>query len=506
VSADADASKVSAAVFPQNGESKLVWVSNVHRQLLKTLDAAILGGRGVLLLTGEHGCGKTVLIRALLNGLVGTGVRVGRVTAPVQDGRDFYAALGYQATGGDFLRGVRGFLGEILAQGQRLLLVVDDAQTLQPLQFSELLRLLETHQHVDEGQIGVFNILLSGSSELEAILREPRYTGLADFIRIRSTLRPLTPNEVAGYVQYHLGAAGYEFNWFTPDAMTEICARSGGIPRTINVICDHTLRAALHAGVPTVNAEFVRQALPEELAGDGEAGAKGIVRTLLDLRRPLAVGPRPRTEPEASAETTPEVVHDLSEELLEEEEERRTRILRLGGATVLGAAVVVSLLLYFGWRSPSRDASKPTVTEREVDRPATIALPEKPESPIAATPPPASRAATPSTNGERPRAAAAEKVSPRRPEAGVPAPPPPRAAAPTGQQQPVPVREEATPVRQEPAAPAPASFKEPAPTPAPAPPARVAAPAVARPPAATDDPDPGAIIDWLLKQSPGRPD
>jgi type II secretory pathway predicted ATPase ExeA len=505
VSADADASKVSAAVFPENGESKLVWVSNVHRQLLKTLDAAILGGRGVLLLTGEHGCGKTVLIRALLNGLVGTGVRVGRVTAPVEDGRDFYTALGYQVTDGDFLRGFRGFLGDILAQGQRLLLVVDDAQALRPDLFAELLRLLETHQHVDEGQIGVFNILLSGSSELEAILREPRHTGLADFIRIRSTLRPLTPNEVAGYVQYHLGAAGYEFNWFTPDAMTEICTRSGGIPRTINAICDHTLRAALHAGVPTVNAEFVRQSLPEALAGDSAAGAKGIVRTLLDLRRPLAVGPRPRAEPEASTETTPEVVDDLSEELLEKED-RRTRIFRLGGATVLGAAVVVGLLLYFGWRSPSPDTSKPTVAEREADRPATVAVPEKRESPIDATSAPAPRAATPSTKGERPRAAAVEKVIPRRPEAVVPSPPPPRAAAPTGRQEPAPVRQEATPVRQEPAAPAPASFKEPAPTPAPAPPARVAAPPVARPAAATDDPDPGAIIDWLLKQSPGRPD
>jgi general secretion pathway protein A len=487
VSADADESKVSATVFPLNGESKLVWVSNLHRQLLKTLDAAILGGRGVLLLTGEHGSGKTILIRALLNGLVGTGVRVGRVAAPVLDGRDFYTALGYQVTDGDFLRGFRGFLGELLAQGQRLLLVVDDAQALRPDLFAELLRLLETHQHVDEGKIGVFNILLVGSSELEAILREPRHTGLADFIRIRSTLRPLTPNEVAGYVQYHLGAAGYEFNWFTPDAMTEISARSGGIPRTINAICDQTLRAALQAGVPAVDAEFVRKCLPEELAGDSADRSKGIVRTLLDLRRPMAANPKPQAEPEAPTDTALEEVDDPLEEFTEED--RRRRLVRVGGATVLGAAAVLGLLLYFGWRSPSPNATKPAVgsVEREVDRPATVAAPEKPEPSVATTSPRVRPSVAPAPNGERPRAGTVETASSPRPETPAMPPPPSRAAAPAARPEPPAL------------GPDKASLKEVAP-------ARVATPTVVRPSAPTDDPDPGAIIDWLLKQSPSRPD
>jgi AAA domain len=142
VSAAPDETKVSASVFPLNGESKLVWVSPRHRQVLKTLDAGIQDGRGVLLLLGEAGSGKTVLTRALINGLVGTGVRVGWLPSPALDLVDFRKVLGEgwlpdgEAAGGDFPEAFRRYLRDVVVQGQRVLLVIDDAQTLRPELFA----------------------------------------------------------------------------------------------------------------------------------------------------------------------------------------------------------------------------------------------------------------------------------------------------------------------------------------------------------------------------------
>jgi general secretion pathway protein A len=506
VASAADESKVSATVFPLNGDSKLVWVSGRHRQILKTLDAAIHEGRGLLLLTGESGSGKTVLIRALLNGLVGTSVRVGWLPSPDLESVDLHRLLGeglpgYE-TSGDFLGAFRRYLRDVLVQGQRVLLVVDDAQALRPELFAELRRLLEVDQHSSGEQIGTFNILLIGRPELETMLREPRYGELAELIRVPCTLRPLTTNEVAGYVQYHLGAAGFDFNWFTLEAMEEVWTRSGGIPRTINVICEQTLQAALLAGAPMVDAELVRQSLPEEVSDLG-VESKGLVHRLLDIRRAIFANLRRRAEPEAPIEAAPEEVDDLPADFADED--RRSRIVRIGGVAVLGVALALGLLFYFGWRSPSRDAARAPangIVEREVDRSDTVELPEKPEpsvvpsspppSPLVSSPPVPPRAAPPPSS-ERPRAVTAERASPRGSETAISPPAPPRAVTPATRKAPSTDAPEKT------------SFRPPVPAPPSQPPARGAAPAAVRSPA-QDEPDPASIIDWLLKQGPSRPD
>src|SRR5262245_21382033 len=105
----------SETVFPLHGERKRVWLSGHHREVLKTLDAAIEQGRGVLLLTGEPGSGTTTLARVLADGLIGTDVRVGRLPASDVDPLELYRVLGEmfpgQIVGGpDFLSEFRGFL------------------------------------------------------------------------------------------------------------------------------------------------------------------------------------------------------------------------------------------------------------------------------------------------------------------------------------------------------------------------------------------------------------
>jgi type II secretory pathway predicted ATPase ExeA len=502
----AESKKMLATVFPLSGDPKRVWLSGRHREVLKTLEAAIQRGSGVLLLTGETGSGKTVLTRALLDELAGTNVRVGRLPFPDLEPDDFYTVLaealpGHPAAGADVLGAFRRFLDEVGAQGQRALLVVDEAQALRPELFPELLRLLEADAHANADPKGVFNVLLVGQGHLETILGDPQHAALAKLIRVRCTLRPLTANEVAGYVRYHLDVAGLDPNWFTPEAMEEICTRSRGIPRLINIVCDRTLQAAFDSGAETVDASLVAECAGEEIPEPGSAN-----------------------ESVAAEEGgLPERIEDL----VEAEPARRWTLVRAaGGVALLSLTIAAGVLVYLSWRSPSQHPTPPTAStnvEQAPPRPDTIA----PAAGIASEPPPASSsagrspaavtgktnpepAATITTAPSRPRATitaeppavAPEPAAPKPPAGATPSPPSARAPVTVKGGSPVTVKGGSAPA----GAPEKAS-RTPTPSAVTPPPARGAAAAGAAPLTATpEEPDPAAIIDWLLKQSPRRPE
>lgn len=503
----------SATVFPLNGSPKRLWLSGHHREALKALDAAIEQRRGVLLLTGEVGSGKTTLTRALLNGLMGTGVRVLQLPYPDVEPLELYTFLGdglpaLAAGGADVSAGFRRSLQDLLGQGQRALLVVDDAQTLRPALFSELARLLETAQEVSE-QPGFFNVLLVGSNHLEAILERPEHAALAKLIRVRCQLLPLTPSQVAGYVWYHLGAAGLDSNWFTPDAVSEIASSSRGIPRLINIVGDRTVQAALAAGMQSVDAPFVRQC-----RGDAPA---------------MAVPELP--EPEAFAEDAE--AQDVPQEEVADPD-RRWRLLRVGAVAAVGVVLALGLLAYMGPRSAPWDAgtvgagkpadlpprpdpvAAPSTTTTEGLSPAAVtgnavrppvkraemttrsesagttqaaaprpqvSTPPNGERPRASAPPSDERPRVSTTpNGERPRAVVQEKTG-APPQVGVSTPP-------------APAPERANVSVKPPAPESGASSASPPTAPSPRTTTIQRAPA----PAATDDRDPSAIVDWLLQQ------
>ena len=437
-----DSQRMSARVFPLSGDSKRVWRSIHHRKVLKTLEGAIQQGGGVLLLTGETGCGKTVLARALPDALAGTDVLVGWLPFPDLEPHDFYTVLAevfpdYPVVGDDVLRAFRQFLGDAMARGQRVLLVIDEAQALRPELFREIVNLLEADRQANGDQTGVFNVLLVGQSHLETILGEPQHAALAALIRVRCALRPLTAKEVAGFTRYYLRAAGLDPNRFTPEAIEEIWTRSRGIPRMINLVCDQTLQKAVDSGAETVEAPFVTERVGEEIADE---------RALAEQFFALAEAEPPR------------------------------RWIRAGGVVLVGLTISAGLLVYHSWESFSRNlAPQATTVEQAPPRQDTIAPVADIRSPSpAATIQPAAVATTvPAKSLSLPPRAPArvkgglsltttpEKPRRARPVAAVTSPPPAQEAA-----------------------------------------VVTAAPAATR----TEEPDPRVVIDWLLKQGPSRPD
>ena len=293
-------------------------------------------------MTGETGSGKTSLTRALLDELAGTGVRVGWLPYPDLDPHEFHTVLaevfpGYPDTGDDVVEKFRRFLGDVVADGQRVLLVVDEAQALRPELFREFVRLIDAISHVDGDRMRVFNVLLVGQTHLDTILCEPEHAAFAERLRVRLSLRPFGVDEVAEYARHHLDAATFDVGEFTPEAIDAIRTRSGGIPRMIHVLCDQSLRAASAAGVKTVDAAVVAGCVGDEISEVGSE-SRAILRE--EHIRPEHI--------DEVVEITP----------------RRPWVLR-GGVVLLGLTISAGVVVYLTQRSPSLDVAPRAVTTEQ---------------------------------------------------------------------------------------------------------------------------------------------
>ena len=142
------------------------------------------------------------------------------------------------------------------AQGQRTVLIIDEAQNLSyvVLEQIRLLTNLETNQQ------RLLQIILLGQPELQEILAQPKLRQLAQRIAARHHLGPLSKPETIAYVQHRLAVAGMEQSTFAIPAIAEVFLLSCGIPRMINLICDRALLGAFSKGVRRVDRIMARQA------------------------------------------------------------------------------------------------------------------------------------------------------------------------------------------------------------------------------------------------------
>jgi general secretion pathway protein A len=147
------------------------------------------------------------------------------------------------------------------AAGHRTVLIIDEAQNLQPavLEQVRLLTNLETHKEK------LLRIMLVGQPELIELLARPDLRQLAQRITARYHLMPLGESEAAEYIRHRLRVAGNDQEIFLPAAIREIHHHSGGVPRLINIICDRALLGAYGAGSRVITAEMAAKAAKESM-------------------------------------------------------------------------------------------------------------------------------------------------------------------------------------------------------------------------------------------------
>jgi general secretion pathway protein A len=219
------------------------WLGERQREALDALEHAVLGGGALLLLTGEVGVGKTVLASALVARL-GDRARVARLPYPRLDAREAFealaAAFGLDLGDGErssFVEGIARVLEDSGRAGPAVLVIVDEAQQLVPDALAVLAELPGVAMSPDAARLSV---LLVGPDELHRTLAD-HPAGLGRLVTIARRLSPLTPDEVREYVGERLALARPDAPAFRPDSLRAIADISGGVPRVIDTLCDIVL-------------------------------------------------------------------------------------------------------------------------------------------------------------------------------------------------------------------------------------------------------------------------
>jgi len=278
-----------------------------HNEALANLYYGIRKQKGFVVITGEVGTGKSLLIRCLMQTLRQSNVAFAYVFNTTLNPREFleYAladlGLKYNSSSKtDLLMTLNNFLVDRHRRGLTTALIVDEAQNLRPevLEEVRLLTNLETERQK------LLQIVLVGQPELDAKLDSTDLRQLKQRIGLRCKLEPLEFEEVPNYIHKRLeraGAAERSRTMFSAEAVGAICRYSKGLPRLINTVCENALLTAYAMQSSIVTPEIVNEVArdfrldaPSHMAdgadplqamenGGDPRSRKAVIRALLDL-------------------------------------------------------------------------------------------------------------------------------------------------------------------------------------------------------------------------------
>lgn len=243
---------------------RFIFLTPRHREALSTLRYGISAPRGLTLLLGDAGTGKTTLVRAALAEESRPENRTVLLSNPTLTRAEFYEfiARGFGMSEGAarskarFLIEFQRTVQERHAAGGLTTMIIDEAQSL-PDELLEEVRLLA---NIETSTVKLLNLVLVGQPELADRLNRPSLRQLKQRITLRWQLAPLDLRETAVYVASRIRVAGGNAGEiFTREAVANIYEASGGLPRIINVICDNALMGGFAAQIKPIDQEIVRE-------------------------------------------------------------------------------------------------------------------------------------------------------------------------------------------------------------------------------------------------------
>lgn len=253
--------------FQLNPDPSFFYGSRGHRRAMAYLEYGLHQNEGFIVITGEIGAGKTLLVRSLLEKLDPKKIVAANLVSTQIDADDILrlvaASFGIPCkhlSKSDLLLAIEAFLVSTTAAGKRALLIVDEAQNLTPRAVEEL-RMLSNFQLEDHALLQSF---LVGQPEFRSIMQSPEMVQLRQRVIASYHLGPLDLQETQAYVEHRLSCVGWKGNpGFDQDAMREIYQASQGIPRRINAVCDRVMLGAFLSDQRRVTAELVAQIVEE---------------------------------------------------------------------------------------------------------------------------------------------------------------------------------------------------------------------------------------------------
>jgi general secretion pathway protein A len=248
--------------FENVPDPRFFYPSAEHQEALLRLFSSVNSRKGAAMLTGEIGCGKTILSRTLIQDLPLDKYEVGLIANPSLSPVEFLKEILYQLGAEtksdsklDLLHALNNRVTNNLNAGKDTIVIIDEAQAINDPATLEELGLLLNSKLNDRF---LLTLLLIGQPELRGKIGSIEQ--LEQRISIKFHLGPLKSDETRSYIQTRLEKVNCHRTIFTEDAMKAIHRGAEGTPRSINNICDISLLLGFGSKAPDIGADIVNKA------------------------------------------------------------------------------------------------------------------------------------------------------------------------------------------------------------------------------------------------------
>ncbi len=251
--------------FRLTPDPDFLFLSKHHARAKAYMESALWYTDGFVVITGEIGSGKTTLIQSFMSEIeeeIVTAKLSQTQLTPVQFLQGVLAEFGFKPfrkRKAELIDMLNMYLIEKYGEGKKVLLIIDEAQNLSKhvLEEVRLLSGIETHKEK------VLRIILAGQPELNDTLDAVDMQQLAQRIRLRLHLGPLSKAETRAYINHRLDIAGAKRRIFDSKCIPVIFRYTGGIPRLINTLCDSAMMVAFADDISRISPDLIETAVDE---------------------------------------------------------------------------------------------------------------------------------------------------------------------------------------------------------------------------------------------------
>jgi general secretion pathway protein A len=272
--------------FNLTPDPRFLYLSKEHKEAFARLQFGVEMRKGLILLTGDVGSGKTTVIMSYINNqpenqhtamIVNPRIVGSKLLQRIC--REYGIELDYKEfSKSDILNLLYEYILKKSFYEKNFAVIIDDAHELNSEQFADILLLTKLETNTRK----LIQVVLVGLTDLILILKAAEHTALYQRIQIQYNLRPFSYADTQSYIFHRLSVAGYtKKDIFKADAIQRIYQLSKGIPRTISVIASNALLYAYLKGVNKIDHQIVNLSTDESIQGEIN-GAKQEKISLMD--------------------------------------------------------------------------------------------------------------------------------------------------------------------------------------------------------------------------------
>ncbi len=256
--------------FENTPDPQFLFLSDLHREVLSSLEYCIESSKGFILVSGDIGTGKTTLIHALLRKIKSSNIIL-HIINPRTDFNEIISnlakKLSINSKGQDRLElidSMRDKLNQLDCEGKRTIIIIDEAHFLSEKSLEDI-RLLS---NIETEKRKLIQIILVGQNEIHKVLNKDSQAPLKQRIVLNRNLVPFNKKDCFEYIRHRLKVAGAQSSIFHKKALIKIWAKSAGVPRLINQICDNALLIGFALDKDMIGLKIIKEVIRDMEIGD----------------------------------------------------------------------------------------------------------------------------------------------------------------------------------------------------------------------------------------------